>query len=179
MERVLVLPPAFGRFKAMGGVLDFAVFRDADGTEEDILAAVPEALYGYAYDREKLRSLGSRRITERTFFGGCYDYERGSLLMGDASWTTTDGQFAYAFLHPPYGLFPKPQPDEVQAVFEEIRNLILPPGQSREIADWSNDRLPEVSDYFEAGMEWWGVYLFSIYVPSLRRLTIIAGSSTD
>ena len=38
---------------------------------------------------------------------------------------------------------------------------------------------PAVSDYFAAGMEWWGVFLFSVYVPALQRLTIIAGSSTD
>src|SRR5215475_1219149 len=119
MERVLPLPPAFGRFRAMGGVLDFAVFRDADSTQEEILSAVPQALYGCTYDREKLRSLGGRRITERTFFGDWYDYERGLLLITEhdvsGTWTTTDGQFAYAFLHPPYGLHPKPQPDEVQA----------------------------------------------------------------
>ena len=40
-------------------------------------------------------------------------------------------------------------------------------------------RLAEVSDYFESGLEWWGVFLFSIYVPALRRLVIIAGSATD
>lgn len=79
----------------MGGVLDFAVFEDADGTEEEILSAVPQALYASSaprilrgtYDREKLRSLGGRRITERTFFGDpttnkerWYDYEGGLLL---------------------------------------------------------------------------------------------------
>jgi hypothetical protein len=207
MERVLPLPPAFRRFRAMGGVLDFAVFKDADGTEDEILSAVPQALYtASTYDREKLRSLGSQRITEQTFFGDWYDYERGLLLKGGC-WTTTDGrklkspplvtlvgldigsgggempagpgQFAFAFLDPPYGLYAKPQPDEVQAVFEEIRDFMLPPKQHCEIADWSNERLAEVSDYFEPGMEWWGVFLFSIHVPSLRRLTIVVGSATD
>jgi hypothetical protein len=93
MERVLPLPPGFRRFRAMGGVLDFAVFKDADGTEEEILSAVPQALDAstYTYDREKLRSLGSQRITERTFFGDWYDYESGLLLKGGC-WTTRDGR---------------------------------------------------------------------------------------
>lgn len=206
MKRLLPLPSAFSRFRAMGGVLDFAAFEDANGTDDEALSAVPQVLRTGTYDQEKLRSLGSQRISERTFFGDWYDYETGVLLKG-GNWVTKDGrtfnnpplakiagldivsgggglpagpgQFAYAFLDPPYGLHAKPPPEEVQAVFDEIRNFILPPGQSCEIADWSNERLPEVSDYFEAGAEWWGVFLFSIYVPSLRRLTIIAGSSTD
>jgi hypothetical protein len=92
MERVLPLPTAFRCFKEMGGVLDFAVFKDADGTEEEILSAVPQALHSTnTYDREKLRSLGSQRITERTFFGDWYDYERGLLLKGGCR-TTVDGR---------------------------------------------------------------------------------------
>jgi steroid 5-alpha reductase family enzyme len=67
----------------------------------------------------------------------------------------------------------------VQAVFDEIRDFILPPAHQYEICDWSSPRLPEVSDYFTDGMEWWGVFLFSIYVPALKRLTIVAGSTTD
>jgi hypothetical protein len=75
----------------MGGVLDFAVFKDADGTEEEILSAVPQALYNTStYDREKLRSLGNQRITERTFFGDWYDYASGLLLKG-GTWKTADG----------------------------------------------------------------------------------------
>jgi hypothetical protein len=120
----------------MGGVLDFAVFKDADGTEEEILSAVPQALYNTStYDREKLRSLGNQRITERTFFGDWYDYASGLLLKG-GTWKTADGlelenpplvavagvnivsgggglaqgpgQFAYAFLDPPQHPCPIP-----------------------------------------------------------------------
>jgi len=189
----------------MGGVLDFAVFEDANGTEDEILLAVPQTLrHSNIYDREKLRSLGSRHITKRKFFGDWYDYEKG-LLLKHGRWITADGrkldspalvtladtailsggyespedfgQFSHAFLEPPYGLHAKPS--EVQAVFEEIRDFILPPAQFCEIVDWKSERLPEVSDYFEDGMDWWGVYLFSIYARPLRRLTIIAGSATD
>jgi hypothetical protein len=87
------------------------------------------------------------------------------------------GQFAYAFSWTPYGLHAKPR--EIQQLFDAITDFVLPPGADHEIWDWASPRLPEVSQYFEAGMDWWGVFLFTIYVPSLRRLTVIAGSTTD
>jgi steroid 5-alpha reductase family enzyme len=67
----------------------------------------------------------------------------------------------------------------VQTLFEEIRDFILPPALECEICDWSSPRLPEVSDYFADGMEWWGIFLFSVYIPALNRLTVVAGSTTD
>jgi hypothetical protein len=87
------------------------------------------------------------------------------------------GQFAYAFSEPPYGL--QARPSEVQELFCAIRDFILPRGSEHEISDWSSPRLTEASDYFTAGMDWWGVFLFTVYLPTLRRLTAIAGSTTD
>ena len=207
MKLVDNLPPAFKRYKKMLGVLDFAVFDEADGTEEEILSAIPQALrHAHSFDADRLRLLGCKRIRERAFFGDWYDPDSGNLLkVGE--YRTADGselqnptlkklervnivsgfspapeagageQFAYAFSHPPYGL--KGQPSEVQAAFAEVRDFVLPPPHRGEICDWSNPRLPEVSDYFAAGMEWWGVFLFSIHIPAIKRLTIIAGSTTD
>lgn len=207
MKRVEKLPPAFKRYEKMLGALDFAVFDDATGTEEEILSAISQALPDAgSLDARKLRSLGFRRIRERRFFGDWYDLESG-LLLKIGSYKTADGselenptlkkldrakiisgawqcpevgaggEFAYAFSHPPYGL--KGQPSEVQATFEEIRDFILPPIHQAQIWDWSSPLLPEVSAYFAAGMEWWGVFLFSIHVPAIQRLTIVAGSTTD
>lgn len=205
MNRIEKLPPAFERFDKMLGVLDFAVFENAGGTEKEVLSAVPQALrYFHRFDAGKLRALGSRRITEKAFFGDWYDPDSGNLLRlgryktadgwqltdpvlssldgvkiisGASACPETDGQFAYAFSSPPYPL--DARPGEVQAVFEEIRDFILPPHRASEILDWSDMRLPEVSDYFDDGAEWWGVFLFSVHIPSMRRLTIIAGSATD
>ena len=204
MQRVEKLPPAFKRFHKMSGVLDFAVFEGASGTKEEILSAISQAIPNANVDR--LSSLGSRRIKERAFFGDWYDRDSGMLLrLG--SYDTADGQtltnpklkklqgvkivsgavnipdpggggqFAYAFSHPPYGL--RGSPREVQSIFAEIRDFILPPGEVSEILDWSSPQLPEVSAYFANGMEWWGVFLFSIHIPASGRLTIIAGSTTD
>ena len=176
-------------------------------TEDDILAAILATIGEPAtIDPEKLRSLRSRRVSEPEFFGDWYDPATGALLrigewQTDQSQTLHNprlqdlehvriisgsgaipdvgagGQFAYAFTNPPYTL--RTRPSEVQALFDEIRTFILPPNLQSDVLDWTSDRLPEVSDYFAAGMEWWGVFLFSIHVVALNRLTIIAGSTTD
>lgn len=207
MKPIGELPPAFSRYKKMMGVLDFAVFEDTNGTEAEILSAISQVLRReHLFDAEKLRALGCRRIGKRTFFGDWYDLHTERLLKV-GNWRTADGrelenpdlkklgrleitsgaapcpeagaggQFAYAFSSTPYGL--KGRPSEVQAVFDEIKNFLFPPHQRSEICDWSSPRLPEVSDYFAAGMEWWGVFLFSVYIPEIERLSIVAGSTTD
>jgi hypothetical protein len=207
MTPIEKLPSAFKRYRKMLGVLDFAVFEDAAGTEEEILSVIPQALrHSHKFDADQLRQLGCRRITERAFYGHWYDLDNGHLLKV-GGWRTADGrelenpklkkldgvkimsgaapcpeagaggQFAYAFSCPPYGL--KGRPSEVQAVFDAIRDFILPSDQRSEICDWSSPQLPEVSDYFAAGMDWWGVFLFSIYTPEIKRLSIVAGSTTD
>lgn len=207
MRRVAKLPPVFKRYKKMWGVLDFAVFEEATGSEEEIVSAIREALpLKSSFDAQALRALGSRPIRERAFFGDWYEHETGNLIKvggfrtasgeelenpvlkkldrvaitssaSPAPDTRGGGQFAYAFSTAPYGLHGRPS--EVQAVFEEIRDFILPPGDPCHIRDWSSADLGRVSDYFDAGLEWWGVFLFSIHVPALQRLTVIAGSTTD
>jgi hypothetical protein len=91
--------------------------------------------------------------------------------------TGSGGQYAYAFTQSPHGLglgFA----DE-QALFDEINQLILPPGEEAVITDWSSEKLGELCDYFEDGLEWWGVFLFTIYVPRLGQLVVISASATD
>jgi hypothetical protein len=207
MKRLAKLPPAFKRFHRIGGVLTFAVFEDSEGGEEEIVEAMPLALpHSKRFNPERLRALGCRRINERALFGDWYDRGSGRLLrLGD--YDTGDGrklkdpklvdldreslmsgaapipeagaggQLAYAFSHPPYSL--RARGSEVQALFDEIRGFILPPPHWSEILDWTSPSLAEVSDYFDPGMQWWGVFLFSIHVPALRRLTIVAGSTSD
>ena len=207
MERVQKLPSVFERARKAGVVLDFAMFDGAIGTEAEIVDAVPQVFARRSnFDAGRLRTLGSRVIWKRQFLGDWYDPENKALIkFGD--WRTDDGRelhnpllktldrvrfqsggieipdagtggnFAYAFSSPPYSLQAKPS--EIQAIFDSILTIILPTKVVAEIRDWSDARLPEVSDYFEHGMEWWGVFLFSIHLPALERLTIIAGSTTD
>ena len=207
MRPIEKLPPQFRLFEKKGGVLEFAVFEDCDGGDEEIFEGIVSAIPSrYEIESEVLRGQGYRKISERKFFGDWYDFERGDLLKkghhttvrggtmidpplrkldkvrfesGGASLPDIggSGQFAYAFSHPPYGL--SGYPSEIQTVFEQIRDYILPPEEMSIIYDWSNPQLPKVSKFFEAGSEWWGMFLFSIYVPEMRKLTIIAGSTSD
>jgi hypothetical protein len=181
MRQLTRLPSAFKRFAGMGGAVDFVVFEEADGSEADCLAAIPAALQPRTtLHIETLRQLGCRRIDERTFFGNRYDANSGRLDWADRGNRQlpvpgSGGQFAYAFCDPPYGLNAKAH--VVQAVFDDIKSFLLPPGS--QILDWSHPALPGVSDYFDAGAEWWGMFLFTIHAPELRRLSVIAASTTD
>lgn len=57
--------------------------------------------------------------------------------------------------------------------------LILPAGSGEIITDWSSRRLGELSEYFRAGLDYWGVFLFTIFHPSTARLVVLSASTTD
>lgn len=198
------LPSPFKSYRRIGGVLKFVVFDEAEGDEASLLEAISAAVPNI--DIEVLKSLGRRRIDKRTFYGDWYNADADALLrLG--SHTTGDGrelvdpkltdlerarviysaapcpdagaggQFAFAFFNTPYGL--RAPPWRIEELFHTIRDVILPPGQEQVILDWSHPRLPEASPYFAAGMEFWGVFLFTIHVPAWEQLTVIAGSTSD
>lgn len=204
MRAIKDLPTAFDRFWEIGGVLRFATFEDAEGSEQEFLTSVSAIVPDI--DGSALSALGFRRIDDRTFLGDWYDPENNALVrrgvfrsndglelvdpklrdlcetkIVSGGWYVPDtgegGQFAYAFSSPPYPLLARPS--EIEHLFLAVRNFILPPNCTHEISDWSSPRLPETSTYFDAGAEWWGVFLFTIYIPGLRRLTAIAGSASD
>lgn len=207
MLRRTSLPAAFDRYALLGGALEFALFDDADGTPEQIVEAVRQALPSCAsFSGERLLQLGCRPIHQTRFFGS-YLGNDGRDLIRRGTWRTADGQqftdatfrqlaglrvtsgghsppdpgeggnFALGFAFPVHG--PGGDPLEWQYLFDSIRTVLLPPATPAEIRDWASPHLDEVSDYFAAGLEWWGVYLFSIYLPDWRQLAIVLGSSTD
>jgi hypothetical protein len=104
---------------------------------------------------------------------------RGEGMSGAARGVVAGegGQFAYAFSNPPYGL--RARPTEVQELFDDITAFVVPADQQSTILDWTSTRLPEVSDFFASGMDWWGAFLFTIHVPATGRLTAIAASTSD
>jgi hypothetical protein len=204
MRVVENLPREFERFRQIGGALHFAVYEDAAEDETEALVAIGSTIPDL--DTDTLKSLGCKRIDKRSFFGDWYDAGTDSVLrIGE--FTLSDGtklinprlkdlegmdirsggsplpeagaggQFAYAFSWTPYGL--RAGPVEVQELFTAVRKFVLPPNLEHHILDWTSPRLPEVSKLFAAGMEWWGVFLFTVHVPAIRRLTVIAGSTSD
>lgn len=44
-----------------------------------------------------------------------------------------------------------------------------------EIVSWSTDWSP----YFDAGHEWWGAFLWTVYVPAREWIVVVAASATD
>ena len=149
-----------------------------------------KAFFGdwYDFDRKTLVLFGRGylhgRVRENPTYAELIASGAKSLLASKANVfgsTPPDigrgGQYAYAFTQPPHGLglgFA----DE-QALFDEIADLIMPPGEEIIITDWSSEQLGRLSNYFKAGLEWWGVFLFTIHVPRLGRLAVISASTTD
>ena len=153
-----------------------------------------------------MQSLDERKLTHEAFLGEWCDprdlmlIKRGSGeveglgrvsdirydKLGDApnrSWgvTTPDcdepGQYAYAFSCPPYGL--EGPSAKIQRLFKQSTELLLDRSAPIEIFDWSGGDLTRVHPLFEAGMEWWGAFLFTIFNPGDHSMVVISGSTTD
>ncbi|WP_090646455.1 hypothetical protein [Asticcacaulis taihuensis] len=197
----------FKPYYQMGGVLQFIVYDGAQDGESDSMAAIHDGLANTgSLNESAFAKLKGRQISLGQFFGDWYDPADGGLIKlgsvttvggqnlsnpklvslenlqvassgGPGVEVGAGGQFAYAYLNPPYGLAGTPV--EIQSRFDDIREAILPKAHAATIFDWTNPSLDKVSDYFTAGKEWWGIFLFSIYIPDLQKLTIIAGSATD
>jgi hypothetical protein len=81
-----------------------------------------------------------------------------------------------AFFHPPYGLGLS---HEVSLpLFEAINRELFGDDLSRpdlQVYSWATDW----SNYFDAGHEWWGAFLWTVYSPATGLVTAIGASSTD
>jgi hypothetical protein len=145
-----------------------------------------------------------RQIDRQTFLGEYYDAATGSLRFGDVEVLdrsdvtescggasvqidsgegrdphepSTDGHLAYAFFQTPHSLTARPK--NLNRLFREIVHLVAPEGEVCEILDWSGPQLASFSDYFTAGLEWWGVFLFTVFQVDSAKLVVITGSTTD
>ena len=87
------------------------------------------------------------------------------------------GNLAYAYFSPPYGL--RGSAREIQNLFDRLLNFLFPPGETPIIHDWKTPDLADVSGYFRAGLEWWGVFLFTIAHPQAGRVIVLMASTTD
>lgn len=75
----------------------------------------------------------------------------------------------YAFLEPPHGT-PYRSED-----FTEFQKVLLPNREALEAYRWNDD----FSDYFDAGKEWWGTGLWTIYDKIEGLMIVIGASLTD
>lgn len=109
------------------------------------------------------------------------DYERGPLAL-----------YGH-FKEPPYGTKFKGGELEAQELFHEWRQTLgLEEQDGVVVINWvkgfklewldNDDAIPgreSWSDYFDAGLEWWGVWCLTIWNPKRRTLSALIASTTD
>ncbi|MGF6128673.1 hypothetical protein QF019_003897 [Pseudomonas frederiksbergensis] len=109
------------------------------------------------------------------------DYVRGPLAL-----------YGY-FREPPYGTKFKGGEPEAKELFHEWRQTLgLEEQDGLVVINWvkgfkrewldNDDAIPgreSWSDYFDAGLEWWGVWCLTIWNPKRRTLSALIASTTD
>ncbi len=184
--------PSIIRYHNRGGVAHFSFVENiqnsivaiSDAIERHFLE-LPEydlaPFYRLWFNRESLNIINPTCIDRDTFYGTCWDIKTKRLIFTNptimGSPGETRGEYAYAFAFPPHQI--SLEDHEIENIFDEIDQKIFPQNEEIEILDWASPNLINVSNYFEEGFEYWGAFLFSIYVPSQRKLSIISASTTD
>lgn len=169
----------FGNFAAAGGEIDFSLFDqfkgNIDNQRDCILQHFEKIGCGLTGDANALLDhIQSLPIVPQTFFHdwGLQEPRRAVPSLG------ARGYFAYAFGHPPYGIHP--DSDIKREAIQALQQLLRPAGTEVYPYDWSCEELLLIApDYYSAGAEWWGVFLFTIQIPLIRRLWVASASATD
>ena len=148
-------------------------------------------------DEDAASSLVPVQITWEKFLGLRYDFERDGLIVrgkGDF-WNSfffytdpakraniipdsniDDGigtGLAYAFSSPPYRI--SLSAEEAGTLFAKFLNNIICGSSKSIIYEWPTNW----SNYFEAGEEWWGSFLWSLSNPNGNQIVVMAASTTD
>lgn len=132
-----------------------------------------EEFYSIQFEIDRLKG---RSIDREEFFGSD-DFWKGDLESWKNRASTIhyyEKGYVYAFTAPPYGLAGTPKEinlmffETVDALFEGFRS---PPTIFEWSTSWSN--------YFDAGHEWWGSFLWTVYVQDSPMIVAIAASATD
>lgn len=111
--------------------------------------------------------------------------------LGTASVLPGPQALYQAFIDPPYRTrFPE-DGEPPEAIFQRWLALLgLEPEARPVVIDWVSDLQLEWevegtaateawSDYFDEGLEWWGVWCLSIWNPERRTLGVLMASATD
>ncbi|MCP2040452.1 hypothetical protein L1281_001035 [Neisseria sp. HSC-16F19] len=105
--------------------------------------------------------------------------------MDEAEWLLT---LYHNFNDPPYGLqITAAERLPLWQRFCEITGLVAE--EQPQVYDWLRHQVygdsgnavmqHPLSNYFDAGLEWWGVWCLTVYNPRRRTLAAIAASATD
>ena len=185
-------------FRKRGGVIDHVVMQyvvmqaeGPSGTVYDLhkeaavltLEAVAEewAASGWPLALRMHPELAQgRRITATEFLGPYFDQEKRSLIMPDSKSSTGDLDnfithgYADAFSDPPHSLHGAL--DELNALFHAMNEALFGGlDVTSDIYQWSVDWC----NYFDAGREWWGAFLWTVHDADQNTLVGVAASTTD
>ena len=204
MHRQNKFSAAIKRFQKIGGVVDYTFFDDVSDGLPGIRLAIAAAISDI--DTHLLEQLDPVAVNKEDFLGDWYDLKSKSLIKV-GGWTLDTGEdltnpklrylegkkilgggsgvgepgtrlgYAYAFSNPPYGL--RSKPSEIEKLFHEILDIIAPEHDHVNILDWTDPCLKELSSYFSAGSDWWGMFLFTVSIPSQKTLCVISASTTN
>ncbi|MEW4452795.1 hypothetical protein AB1L30_08980 [Bremerella sp. JC817] len=132
-----------------------------------------EQLLGNRYDlaRRELIVYGKGEYRNRFFYAHAEPKPANILPQIDGG--ISEG-LAYAMSSPPYPL--DATPEEVDRMLQSMLHGLLndladDPLLLRWPTDWCN--------YFDAGNEWWGSFLWSVGVPAWQQIVVMAASSSD
>jgi hypothetical protein len=187
------LTEAIDAYDAAGGVLDYVIFESPSvpsSTDHRTAARLAIAMEEIRRELEKPPSTFRLRVGDtpdvpdvvsvRDFVGPLYDWNTEELIdpwvngCREGHGELMTHGYADAFLDPPYRL--RIARSEATTLFQGI-NRELFGGLTDELVvrswptDWSN--------YFDAGLDWWGTFYWTVYVGRTNRLIVIAASSTD
>ena len=183
------------RFDAAGGVLDY-VFLKGGITGPPLARHRAAAIAGMAEIDRRLERWAVRHASTKhpiemffrvrwdeailigqpvsfTTFWGTDDVEPEPISERAWSIPEVDG-YKTAFFLPPHTL--RGSTSEKIDLFININKHVLGADPERaEIFSWSTDW----SNYFEAGLEWWGAFYWTIRPSGSQRMVVVGASSTD
>lgn len=192
-------------YRSSGGVIFISVCEEAEDTHDCHAATLAAAINSKDVEKvsNKVSNVVPVEIEEEAFHGSHFDYDRQLLRhngtvnlsrgrsqtnpyykdmlsnMGCSSdipdlWCL--GEFAYAFCQPAYGLSMKPF--EIHETYSAITSEVTPRNQCR-IFSWQKEEILDADPWLKAGIDWWGVFVFSVYNKNSGQLFGIAASDTD
>lgn len=168
----------------------------AERTSRDM--EIPRSrIWQVSIDEEAADRIAPKAITWQEFLGPRYDFDRSGLIVcGKGQFLNEfffyadtakreniipnervdDGSgtgFAYAFSSPPYTI--QIPAKELGPLFDEFLKMIIGGSETSTVYEWPT----EWSNYFDAGKEWWGSFLWTVSNPGCNRIVVIAASTTD
>jgi len=198
--------PSYLRFLEADGEVAISICENGEDVLKHHSTVLAHAIQNCAIgnvDQDGLQQVYPLEIDIPTFHGSWFDCEKGLLINKGMVTTKTGvstidpyfiditdyssrssnapdlwqlGGFAFAFCDPPYGL--RTQRHETQKLYTEITSQLVPKHDVK-IYNWHRKELLEAVPQLGAGTEWWGVFAFTIFVPSSGCIFGLVASSTD